>query len=58
MKYQIRETAVYEVEASSAQEAINKFLGPDGIKCPFPTEVEDRSVYDEKGFWCETSDDL
>jgi len=58
MKYQIREIATYTIEAESAQEAINKFLGPEGIKCPFPTEVEDRSVYDEQGNWCETSDEL
>jgi hypothetical protein len=56
MKYQIRETAVYTVEADSAQEALDVFLGPKGITSPFPVVVDEREVYDEKGNWCETNE--
>ena len=57
MKYQIKETATYEVEASSGQEALNVFLGPKGITSPFPVTVDERDVYDEKGNWCETKEE-
>jgi hypothetical protein len=57
MKYTILESAQYEVEADSPQEALRRFLGESGINCPFPTQIDDRLVLDETGETCEVDDD-
>ena len=56
--YRIYEEAEYWIEANSAQEAIDKYLGPKGITCSVAEEcrIIDRAVYDVKGNWCETTE--
>ena len=49
-KYEISEISVYEVEALSAQEAMDKFLSTERHLYYLDTE---RFIYDESGALCD-----
>ena len=54
MKYLIRETVTYEVEADSPEEAYTKVLNTDGGLVAHFTAVEEREIHQEvNGRWQE-----
>jgi hypothetical protein len=55
MKYTISETADYEVEAGSAQGALDRFLNTKNIG-EFDCTVHEREVFDANGEQAEVED--